>query len=190
MKTARNQTPKIKAIMEEHSMDLLDDVTKYGWEITKEFHSTWLQQIECERATWEDNRARRQLRATEVHTFPRIDRPSRAQALQDQEDAPPPPTYSPKKKSYKAGKKLTFTEKQQGQQQEEGSEEKASSNTRACSRYQNGTCTRKDSHGDQKHICLFCLRLSRDMHAHQSRHCRRKDFAAQLLTQANQSSKK
>jgi hypothetical protein len=71
-------------------MDLLDDVTYYGWDIVKEFHSTWLQQIECERVTWEDFRARRELWASEVHSFPRIDRPPPPVVADDQEKSPHP----------------------------------------------------------------------------------------------------
>ena len=74
MKIAAKQGAKVKAIMDRHLIDLMTDVTKYGFQVVKEFHSIWLQYIESDRATWEDKRTRKELRVEHVTSHNRIDK--------------------------------------------------------------------------------------------------------------------
>ena len=50
-----SQPQDIKAVMESHLQDLIEDGEAYGWPVVRDFHSTWLQHIEMGRVTWDDH---------------------------------------------------------------------------------------------------------------------------------------
>jgi hypothetical protein len=164
MKVAMKAKPKVKAIMEAHLLEMMRDISKYGFTVVKDFHSTWLMRLEARRATWEDTDARRELREAQVTSHPRIDRPKA--------------TVTAAASKYAAA----TTSQSSYKQFKQDSPKKADPGTKACLAWQEGTCRLEDGHDKKRHVCVFCLRLMRHLNPHQARHCRKKEFAAKQLS--------
>jgi hypothetical protein len=183
MKIAAKEDEKTKAFMYDHLITMMSDVTKYGFAVVKAFHSSWLQHIESERATWASTRLRRELRQEQVASHLRIDnKKKKKSSVQAEEyalalqDSPSPRRAQRKRHQKPANKRAKYD------YDSAPSPPKAPAGTKTCTAFNKGSCSEDDSHDGLEHICQFCMKLTRYMNVHQSRHCRKRAAAAKELS--------
>ena len=146
------QKPQLKSRMLRHLQQLMTDEPIYGWEVVRNFHAIWMQQLESKRARWGDDSTRADLRRTHV--------------------------WNSKDMLY-AGNSRTSSVANSSQSKSARNPTKvipAPPGTKACVKYQIGECSNSQSHGTAQHVCAFCLKVVKRMCMHPEQDCKRKEW--------------
>ena len=149
-----SQPQNIKALMDSHLTDLMENGEAYGWPVVRDVHSTWWQHIEMGRATWDDHATKLKLRRTLVwHPV--------ASPMQGQSPNPYPKTQLPFRTAHRSPPNpCSETQKpyHPSHNFQKTFSPPANDDDIACTGYNMGLCHNNLYHEDQLHMCSFCLR--------------------------------